>query len=277
MAAGRKRTPHKDPSIELHGSLWMTVGGESLGGTGRIELLAKIRECGSITHAAKAVGMSYKAAWDAIEAMNNLAGTPLVERAAGGAGGGGSRLTPRGERLVRNFHVIEREHRRFVDQLRRDSASLADDFRLIRRMSMKSSARNQYLGRVRELRRGAVNDEIDLDLAGGQQLVAVVTHESAASLDLRVGAEVFALIKASSVILVTDVAGARFSARNQLAGTVSRLQRGAVNTEVVMELPGGGAIAAVITNESATALGLAIGQSATALVKASSVILGAPA
>lgn len=127
------------------------------------------------------------------------------------------------------------------------------------------------------MQRGAVNDEIDLNIVGGQKLVATVTHESAEGLGLRVGAEAFALIKASSVIIVTEMQGARFSARNQLAGTVSRLQTGAVNTEVVIDLPGGGAIAAIITNESATTLGLAVGTAATAIFKASSVIVGTPA
>ena len=68
----------KDKAIELHGSVWMTVGGENFGGKGRIALLAKIAECGSISQAAKSIKMSYKAAWDAIDTMNNLAGEPLV-------------------------------------------------------------------------------------------------------------------------------------------------------------------------------------------------------
>ena len=70
--------------IELKGTIWMTVGDANLGGPGRIALLAKIAECGSITQAAKAMKMSYKAAWDAVDAMNNLAGEPLVERSSGG-------------------------------------------------------------------------------------------------------------------------------------------------------------------------------------------------
>ena len=69
----------------------------------------------------------------------------------------------------------------------------------------------------------------------------------------------------------------RLSARNQLAGSVTRIVPGAVNTEVVLELPGGGSVAAIITNQSATALGLAQGSAATAIFKASSVILGVAA
>ena len=142
---------------------------------------------------------------------------------------------------------------------------------------MKTTARNQFLGKVTELKQGAVNDEVTLELPGGQQIVAVVTQGSSASLGLAPGAEAFALIKASSIILVADSAGARFSARNQLAGTVTRVQTGAVNTEVVLDLPRGGTIAAIITNQSSADLGIAIGSSVTAIFKASSVILGVPA
>ena len=90
-----------DKRIELGGSVWMTVGGENLGGQGRMALLSLVGTHGSITHAAKAMGMSYKAAWDAIDTMNNLAGEPLVERLAGGKGGGGTRLTARGSSWCR--------------------------------------------------------------------------------------------------------------------------------------------------------------------------------
>src|SRR5690606_13433594 len=146
------------------------------------------------TRAAKAVGMSYKAAWDAIDTMNNLAGEALVERLTGGKGGGGTRLTRRGEQLVENFRLIEREHRRFVDLLGQQAEGLADDYLLIRRRSMKTGARNQCLGKVTEVKRGSVNDEVELEVAGGHRIVAIVTHGSAEGLSLQPGAEAFALI-----------------------------------------------------------------------------------
>ncbi len=267
----------KQQTIELHGSVWMTVGGANFGGHGRIELLARIIECGSITQAARAIGMSYKTAWDAIDTMNNLAGAPLVERLTGGKGGGGTRLTARGLQLVENFRIIEREHKRFVEQLSELAEGIADDYFLIRRMGMKTSARNQFLGKVCAVKHGAVNDEIELEVAGGQKLVAVVTHESTEDLGLAVGAEAFALIKASTVILVADESGARFSARNRLTGQITSVHPGAVNTEVALELPGGATVVAIVTAESAASLGLKPGKTATALFKASSVILGVPA
>lgn len=261
----------------LQGSVWMTVGGEKFGGAGRVDLLAQIAITGSISQAAKAIKMSYKAAWDAVDAMNNLAGEPLVERLTGGKGGGGTRLTARGAQLVQNFQAIEAVHRQFVAHLNQQSAAIADDFNLFTRLNMKTSARNQFFGTISSVKTGAVNDEIELDIAGGHKLVAIVTHDSTENLGLQVGAKAFALVKSSSVILLTDAEGARFSARNSLQGTVSRLVPGAVNTEVVIDLAGGGSIAAIITNTSAENLALREGASATAMFKASSVIVGVPA
>ncbi|MGO4380998.1 TOBE domain-containing protein [Pseudoduganella sp. RAF19] len=266
-----------DTPFALRGSVWMMVGDENFGGHGRIALLASIAECGSITQAAKAIGMSYKAAWDAIDTMNTLAGEPLVARAAGGKGGGGTRLTARGLQLVENFRLIEREHRRFIDQLSQQAPALADDCLLIGRLSMKTSARNQFAGKVARVKQGAVNDEVELEIPGGERIVAIVTHDSTESLGLKVGAEAFALVKASSIILVSEDSDARFSARNRLKGEITRITTGAVNSEVIIGLNGGGAIAAIITNESCSSMGLAPGGTATAIFKASSVIVGVPA
>lgn len=262
-------------AIALAGSVWLTVGGKNFGGHARLALLAQIGECGSISQAAKAVGMSYKAAWDAVDAMNNLAGEPLVERLAGGKGGGGTRLTARGEQLVRNFQLLELEHRRFVERLGRHAAGLDEDYLIMRRVSMRTSARNQFFGTVASIRHGSVNDEIELDVTGGQ-IIATITHASTLELGLCVGAEAFALIKAPAVILASAGGTMRFSAENRLAGTIARLQPGAVNTEVAIELPGGGSVAAIVTNESSAALGLAIGGEVLAMFNAASVILAVP-
>jgi molybdate transport system regulatory protein len=276
MPSPRRKAAKSEP-IELHGAVWMTVAGENLGGHGRVGLLRAIAETGSITHGAKAIGLSYKAAWDAIDTMNNVAGAPLVERSAGGRGGGSTRLTERGQQLVERYARIDALHRRFVQLLSDEATDLASDLDLLRMLNMKTSARNQFAGTVSAVKPGAVNDEIELTLAGGARVIAVVTHSSAQSLQLEPGATAFALIKASSVIVATDLEGATLSARNQLPGTVSALHAGAVNAEVVLDLDGGGSIAAVVTLGSAKALGLKKGARAIAIFKASSVILGAMA
>ncbi|TDN62990.1 TOBE domain-containing protein [Paraburkholderia sp. BL10I2N1] len=262
--------------LELGGSVWFQAGEQTLGGASRIALLAAIRETGSITGAARAVGMSYKAAWDAVDTMNNLAGEPLVVRATGGKGGGGTTLTARAVRLIDTFRAVEREHRRFLERAGAAIEGFANDWELIGRIGMKTSARNQLYGTVSAITRGAVNDEVSLALPGGQTVVAVLTHESTEALGLAVGAAAFALVKASWVMLMVDDGGAsvRLSARNQLRGTVAALKHGAVNSEVSLALDGGIVVTAVITNESVDALGLADGTPAIAAFKASSVILG---
>lgn len=272
MATSRAREPSR--LLALEGAVWLTLGGQTLGGESRVALLRAIAEHGSITRAAKAVGMSYKAAWDAVDAMNNLADEPLVERSAGGRGGGSTRLTERGRRLVERFAQIDALHQRFLRLLNDEAADLQADVDLLRRLHMKTSARNQFAGRVSAIRPGAVNDEVELTLPGGARIVATVTRDSTRSLGLVVGASAFALIKASSVIVATGLEGVRLSARNQLPGTVSALSPGAVNAEVVIDIDGGGTLAAIVTQASLAGLGLAVGQRATALFKASSVILG---
>ncbi|PQV46388.1 TOBE domain-containing protein [Paraburkholderia sp. BL21I4N1] len=273
-------TDHTDPShepLELGGSVWFQAGAQTLGGASRIALLAAIGETGSITSAAKAVGMSYKGAWDAVDTMNNLAGEPLVVRLTGGKGGGGTTLTPRAVKLIETFRAVEREHRRFLERAGAAIEGFATDWDLIGRIGVKTSARNQLYGTVSAVTRGSINDEVSLALAGGHEIVAVVTHESTETLGLAVGSAAFALIKASWVVLlVEDASGAslKLSARNQLRGTVLSVKRGAVNAEVSLGLEGGAVITAVVTNESVDTLGLVEGSVAVAAFKASSVILG---
>lgn len=265
---------HSDEPIHLDGAVWMKVGDANLGGHGRVGLLRAIAEKGSITQAAKAIGMSYKAAWDAVDTMNNLAGEPLVERSSGGRGGGATRLTARGRQLIERFCQIEAIHRRFVQMLSDEAIDLTADLNLLRTLNMKTSARNQFSGIVSTLKTGAVNDEIELTVGQNTRIVAIVTRQSAESLGLQPGSRAFALIKASSIIISTELDGAKLSARNQLAGTIVSVTPGAVNSEVALELDGGGNIAAIVTNASAQSLGLETGKRATAIFKASSVILG---
>lgn len=95
---------------------------------------------------------------------------------------------------------------------------------------MKTSARNQFFGTVKSIKAGATNDTVEIALTDNQTLVATVTSESTKKLSLEADREVITLIKASSIILVSGVEKMHFSARNQFAGTVARVQKGAVNT-----------------------------------------------
>ncbi len=141
---------------------------------------------------------------------------------------------------------------------------------------MLTSARNQFLGTVSAVKSGPVNAEVDISV-GSDTLVAVVTHDSVVNLGLKIGAEVYAMVKASWVILAPENGGVRFSTRNRLCGKVAKVVKGMVNSEVLLTLDGGSEVSAIITNESVAALGLAEGVRACALFKATSVILGVKA
>ncbi|HKS14958.1 MAG TPA: TOBE domain-containing protein [Pseudomonas sp.] len=139
---------------------------------------------------------------------------------------------------------------------------------------MKVSARNVFEGTVSSVQPGAVNAEVELTLAGGEKLVAVVTMASLHNLGINVGKTAVALVKAPWVVLMTDAAGYTLSARNSLPGTVVRVGDGAVNAEVVLQLAGGTEVFAIVTRDAVQELGLAPGAAATALIKASHIILG---
>lgn len=279
MAASRKRPEHAAAAaaLVLEAGLQLSQQGKPMASARQLALLAEIDRQGSLTQAAKVAGYSYKGAWNAVEQMNKLAGAPLLERQPGGKGGGYTRLTARGRQLLRNLNLIQQEHGRFVARLNQQAAGLADDYALAGGVALRTSARNQFAGTISAIRQGAVNDEIELLIIGGQRIVATITHASCLDLGLALGSKAFALVKASSVLLMSGRDELRLSARNQLRGQVFHVTPGAVNTEVTLALPGGGTVAAIVTQDSATSLGLAPGSQAVAVFKASSVILGVAA
>jgi len=139
---------------------------------------------------------------------------------------------------------------------------------------MKISARNVFQGKITEVKLGSVNSEVDVTLGGDDKIVAIVTNGSVQKLGLVAGKSVTVLIKASSVLVMTDGNGITLSARNILAGKVSKLSNGPVSSEVAIALPSGSTVFATITHDAVTELGIKEGASASAVFKASSVILG---
>jgi len=83
----------------------------------RVSLLEAIEELGSISSAAKCVGISYKTAWDLVGSINTQTGTEVVIRSVGGYKGGGSRLTDYGRRLVAFYRAVEWDYQLAIDEL----------------------------------------------------------------------------------------------------------------------------------------------------------------
>lgn len=236
-------------------------------------LLEAIGATGSINRAARTAGYSYRGAWLLLETAAGLASAPLVESLVGGKGGGGTRLTHVAHMLLAAWRELQAHHHDFMREQESwllQQPALAG---ILRRMSMKTTARNQFAGTVFELSPGPVSTEVTIRISGGHEITATVTTAAAQRMGLAMGKEAIALIKASAVVLVTDFAGFVLSARNQLAGTISRLERGAVSSLVGVTLPGGTVVTSSVTNDAVDALALAVGQEATAVFKAYSVLV----
>lgn len=238
-------------------------------------LLEALQATGSINRAARTAGLSYKGAWTMLESACNMANEPLLLTATGGTGGGGTQLTPAARALLDAWHKLHARHRDFLQAQEVELSQLAVLRGLLRRMSMKTTARNQFAGTVKAVQVGPVSAQVTIALKSGEDITATMTSAAAERLKLVKGKEALALIKASAVVLVTDFAGWQLSARNQLAGTISRIEKGAVSSLVGVTLPGGATITASVTNDGVDALGLKVGTPATAVFKAYSVMVAA--
>jgi molybdate transport system regulatory protein len=261
-------------NFKVMGSLSLGLDAQNLLSDKRIALLEKVGEFGSITQAAKAVKLSYKGAWDAVDAMNGMFGEPLVVTMTGGKGGGGTQLTATGVRIIDTYRALLREHQRFMQAASVGIENFDNIYQMIRRLSVKTSARNQFFGKVTAIKQGPVNVEVELTLTGGDKIYAVITHDGLNDLDLAIGSDAWGLVKASWVILALPDAAQQLSARNQLLGTVIRITQGGVNAEVTLQCSGGNTISVTLTNESVASLDVNVGLQVTAVFKASSVILG---
>ena len=113
----KRRPGRKLPKDKLRGSyeygsdicarVWLEKSGETYLAPGRVTLLERIDQYGSITKAAKSMEMSYRHAWLLVEDMNGKASVPLVVRSTGGRGGGGTALTDEGRRAIEHFNNIQ--------------------------------------------------------------------------------------------------------------------------------------------------------------------------
>lgn len=239
----------------------------------RIQLLHAIVEEGSILKAAKAVPMSYKSAWEAIDAMNNLSPTPIVTRETGGSGGGGTKLTPYGKNLLKTYEVLKNEQAMFLKKLMLLADMDSGTIKTIRRLSMHVSARNQLFGKIVEIKTSHVSAEVSVVLKSGVVLVSTITNSAVQELLLEVGNEVVAIIKASSVLVATDL-DLQTSARNKLVGVITNIKKGEVNSQVSIDVGNNDVVVAAITTASVESLGLKLGSKVCALIKSSNIIIG---
>lgn len=239
-----------------------------------IELLKAIKQSGSINQAAKHMGLSYKGAWQLLERANNGAPQTLLNTAIGGSKGGGSTLTPAGHALLALFTRLQQQHREFIAELNRSLAEDPDTILLLQRGAVKTSTRNQLFGRVTAIDRAEEVAQTIVQLKGGEQVCAVLATATLAELTIDVGDDAVLMINSADILLATTADPQHLSVHNRLFGKVMRIRHDLVDSEVIVLLPSGEVVAAMVTQQSLHNLALAPGMPIGALFSAHAPILG---
>lgn len=239
----------------------------------RIELLFAIQEHGSISKAAKAVPMSYKTAWDAVDAMNNLSHTPIVSKETGGKGGGGTALTPYGQNILKTYKLLKEEQNKFLEKLQEMTDIDTGTFKTIGRLSMQISARNQIRGIVDKIVLSDVNANVVIVPKSGHELFANISKDAIQSLDIKNSDEIIAIFKSNNVLISTDE-NIAISARNRIKGTITAITKDSTNSEVIIDIGENESIASIITTGAVKRLKLEIGKEVFAFIKSSDIMLG---
>lgn len=248
------------PKLKLAGALGHELADK------RIDILRRIGEAGSISEAARAAGVSYKAAWQAIDTLSNLAGAALVERAVGGSGGGGAHLTPAGRQLLQAADLMREARTQVLAKMSRGSAGQLDAPGLAA-LGLRTSMRNQLPCSVKALKPQGQAIRVELVLPDGGSLFSRITRESAQLLGLQAGLPVLALCKATAVTVAA--AGKAAAGRNLLHGRATRVSRAAAGGEVALALPGG----LNLVGFAGPGGGLKVGSAAVASVDESAMVI----
>ena len=234
----------------------------------RLDILRRIGQVGSISEAARGADVSYKAAWQAIDTLTNLAGAPLVERTVGGSGGGGAQLTATGHQLLEAADTLAALRQQALAQVAQRNAPADGAAPRLAGLGLRTSMRNQLPCKVLALQRAGRAMQVRLGLSDGSTLASRITRESAELLGLAVGSEVLALAKATAVAVVAAPATTS-PVPNRLHGTVARLARSTAGDEVVLTL----ACGLQMVGFSAPGLQLKVGQAAVVVFDDAAVVL----
>lgn len=237
----------------------------------RIELLKAIDEHGSLSKACKEVPISYKAAWDAIDNMNNLSSAPIVSKETGGKGGGGTFLTPYGKKLLKSYEIIKEEQNRFLNRLNEIADIDLEMLNNVKRLAMQVSARNQISGIIEEIQQDEVNTNIIFKPKSDCNLFSNISTSSAKELNLKVGDEVVAIFKSSNVIISKNAVA--ISARNKLKGSIENIVTSSTNVQITISL-GADKITSVITKNAHEDLQLKENDTVYAYVKSNDIMIG---
>lgn len=234
----------------------------------RVEVLRSIHQAGSISEAARASRVSYKAAWQAVETLSNLAGVPLIEKAVGGSGGGGARLTAEGLAVLHAADVLNAAREDALMRIRGAGRTLKPSLRNITGIGLRTSMRNQLPCVVHNIHKTQGAARVQLRLAGGQHLISRITLESLQLLGLKKGTPALALCKAAAVTIAPTIVA--IGGVNLLKGKITRRIGAKADRQLLLEIAPGLQLAGFADPESA----LKPKQSAMAAIEESAIVIG---
>ncbi|TCK01909.1 molybdate transport system regulatory protein [Volucribacter psittacicida] len=202
----------------------------------RIRLLQEIAQCGSINQAAKNAKVSYKSAWDHLQAMNDISPKPLLERNTGGKNGGGTQLTQYAIRLLQLYELLIQTQQKAFEILQDESIPLTNILNATARFSLQSSARNQLFGKVKIIEQHNAQTLIGIDIAGLSQLIyATITQKSAVRLQLILNKEIMLMFKAPWLKLSTQQP-TPLTRKNSFKGQISAITTQGTHQEIVVQV-----------------------------------------
>ncbi|MDO4626823.1 MAG: TOBE domain-containing protein [Pasteurellaceae bacterium] len=202
----------------------------------RIRLLKAIQQCGSINQAAKMAKVSYKSAWDHLQAMDEISPKPLLDRNTGGKNGGGTTLTTYALRLLQLYDLLEQTQEKAFNILNDENVPLNSLLSATARFSLQSSARNQFFGKVRQLIDKQINCLVEIEISTfSQPLYALITKKSAIRLQLGFGKEVMVMIKAPWVKIIEKMS----VGQNYFAAQVRSILDKDETKEIILQLAEG--------------------------------------
>ena len=257
--------------MELTSALHLEMLGKPFLLEKRIVLLHAIKEHGSISKASKAVPMSYKSAWEAVDMMNSLSPEPIVCRETGGKDGGGTTITAYGERLLKHYALLKEEHARFIDRLSALTDVENGTLKTIGRLAMQLSARNQIQAEVLRITSHNVNAKVVLKLKSGQVLHSVITQEAVENLHLLAGDIVTVIFKSSAITLSALLEENR---ENKLEGNISQIEEDTENIKLIVDIGAHDKVVSVISREVLNGLRIIKGESVQLSIKSNDVMLG---
>ncbi|MCO6545010.1 MAG: TOBE domain-containing protein [Gilliamella sp.] len=201
----------------------------------RIALLKAIEQTGSLSQAAKQIGISYKTAWDAINDINKLAPKPFLITAIGGKNGGGTKLSAYAVRFIQLYDLLTQLQQNAFNILNDDKVPLDDILKATARLSLQTSARNQLYGTVKQIQTNDVAGFITVLLSDNQtELKVYITQSSIERLKLSTDKTVLLLIKAPLIELKNEIEN-----ENCLSVTVEKITTDGNWSEIAFTLSSG--------------------------------------